>query len=91
MNNTDRDMLAAGIADWKRHNKGTQGKLALRCGLRPNNFNEIIRGKRPAGIIILCRIAAQLEGYICFRELGRLLHPKLYALRPDIFAEKGGR
>lgn len=91
MTKAGRQLIASAILDWKRHNKGTQAELALKCGLRPNNFNEIIRGKRTAGIINLIRIAAQLEGYICFRELGRVLHPNLYRLRPDIFAGKEGK
>ena len=95
MNKLDQQLLDNAIEDWKRHNstpeqEATQGDLALKCGIRPSHFSEIIHDKRYAGIINLCRMAAQLEGHICFRELGRLLHPKLYQLRPDIFEKKEG-
>lgn len=88
MTKQDRQILTAAVNDWKLHNKGTQGQLASKCGLRPNNFNEIVRGKRGVSMLLVIRIAAQLHGYIEFGEVVRILQPAIYTERPDIFARK---
>lgn len=91
MNKADKQIMAAAIRAWKRHNKGTQGQLALKCGLRPNNFNEIVRGKRGVSMLPILRMSAHLNGYIELSELIRIFIPKVYAERPDIFAKKEGK
>lgn len=89
MTKHDKQLLAAAIHAWKRQSKGrTQGQLALKCGLRPNNFNEIVRGKRGVSMLPVIRIADALHGYIEFGEVIRILQPAIYTERPDMFAKK---
>lgn len=91
MTKVDRQLITAAVHAWKRHLKGrTQGQLALKCGLRPNNFNEIVRGKRGVSMLPILRMSAHLEAFIELSELIRILQPAIYAERPDIFAKKEG-
>lgn len=88
MTKADKQLIAAVINDWKRQNKGTQGQLALKCGLRPNNFNEIVRGKRRTTILPVIRIANNLHSHIKFWQLVQILLPEVFVASADMFARK---